>query len=175
MFLGAVSGTLVALGLVATATGVGTAFYVFALLLLPTLTFVGVVTFERALQSGLEDHGYARRIDRLRSYYFDNAPEITPYLMSVPLHERLHVQGLWEGRFQGFRTVAGMVAVITAVLGGTAAGVVAALLTDDSLWVGGVVGVLVALVGLVAMMRYQRNRWDRAAAAPLFDAEGANV
>ena len=44
MFLSAVSGGLVALGLVATATRVGTAFYAFCLALLPTLTFVGLVT-----------------------------------------------------------------------------------------------------------------------------------
>src|SRR6266516_6582265 len=41
MFLGAVSGGLVALGLVATAAGVSTAFYAFALILLPTLALVG--------------------------------------------------------------------------------------------------------------------------------------
>lgn len=59
MFFTSVSGGLVALGLVATAAHVGTAFYAFGLVLLPTLTFVGVVTFERAVQSGVEDHGYA--------------------------------------------------------------------------------------------------------------------
>src|SRR5947199_3563515 len=52
MFLGAVSGGLVALGLIATATSVGTAFYAFALVLLPTLAFIGLVTFERVLQTG---------------------------------------------------------------------------------------------------------------------------
>src|SRR4051812_31032726 len=62
MFLAAVSGGLVALGLIATASRVGTAFYSFGLVLIPTLTFVGLVTFERVLQSGIEDHGYARRI-----------------------------------------------------------------------------------------------------------------
>ena len=56
MFLTSVSGELVARGLVATAAHVGTAFYAFGLVLLPTLTFVGLVTFERALQSGVEDH-----------------------------------------------------------------------------------------------------------------------
>src|SRR6266536_1586782 len=45
MFLGAVSGGLVALGLIATAAGVGTAFYAFALILLPTLVLVGLATF----------------------------------------------------------------------------------------------------------------------------------
>jgi hypothetical protein len=114
MFLTSVTGGLVALGLVATASRVGTAFYAFGLALLPTLTLIGLVTFERALQSGIEDYGYARRIALLRSYYFENAPELTPYLLSVPPPERLHVQGLWASRAQGLRTVAGMIGVITA-------------------------------------------------------------
>ena len=62
MFLTSASGGLIALGLVATAAGVGTAFYAFGLVLLPTLAFVGLVTFERALQIGLEDHLLTRRI-----------------------------------------------------------------------------------------------------------------
>ena len=55
MSLGTVSGGLVALGLTATAGGVHTAFYAFALILLPTLALVGLVTFTRVLQSGVED------------------------------------------------------------------------------------------------------------------------
>jgi hypothetical protein len=127
MFLAAVSGDLVALGLVATASSVGTAFYAFALVLLPTLAFVGLVTFERVLQSGAEDEGYARRIALLRGYYFDNAPELAPYLLSVPPEDRLRVQGLPFAPWQEFRTVAGMVAVITAVLAGSTAALAAIL------------------------------------------------
>jgi hypothetical protein len=78
---------------VATATHVGTAFYVFGLILLPTLAFVGLVTFERVLQTGVEDRGYAQRLARLRGYYFDNAPELTPYLLSVPADHQLGFQG----------------------------------------------------------------------------------
>jgi hypothetical protein len=84
MFLGAVSGGLVALGLIATATRVGTAFYAFGLVLLPTLAFTGLVTFERVLQSGIEDLRYAERIALLRGYYIDEAPELIPYLLGVP-------------------------------------------------------------------------------------------
>ena len=76
MFLGAVSGGLVALGLIATAAGVRTAFYAFAALLLLTLVFVGLATFDRVLQSGIEDLGYASRIARLRGYYFLYVPEL---------------------------------------------------------------------------------------------------
>jgi hypothetical protein len=135
MFLASVSGGLVALGLVATASRVGTAFYAFGLVLVSTLAFVGLVTFERVLQSGVEDYGYARRIALLRGYYFDNAPELAPYLLSVAPSERLRVQGLTAGRWQGFRTIAGMVGLITAVLTGSTAALVATggtLTTADS-------------------------------------------
>src|SRR4030095_13499616 len=46
MFLGSVSGGLVALGLIGTAADVGAAFYAFGLILLPPLAFVGLATFE---------------------------------------------------------------------------------------------------------------------------------
>ncbi|MFL5868277.1 MAG: hypothetical protein ACJ766_14355 [Thermoleophilaceae bacterium] len=136
-------------------------------MLLPTLAFVGVVTFERVLQSGIEDRGYARRISLLRAYYFEQAPELAPYLLSVTPIERLQVQGLWGGRWQGYRTVAGMVAVITAVLTGSAAGLLAAVAFDHSLAAALATGGVVAVAALGALMRYQRAAWYRAASAPL--------
>jgi hypothetical protein len=56
-----------------------------------------------------------------------------------------NVEGLWGGRW---------LAVITAVLAGSAIGLLAA---------GGVVPVAV----LVALMRHERFAWERAATAPL--------
>ena len=156
MFLSAVSGGLVALGLLATATSVGTAFYAFALILLPTLAFVGLVTFDRVLQSGIEDHGYARRIARLRGYYFDQAPELAGYLLSVPPTDRLRMQGLRGGRWQGFLTVAGIVAVITA---------------GHSLVAALVAGAVVAGAALTALMRYQHSAWKRVSTTSLFPSE----
>lgn len=173
MFLAAVSGGLVALGLVATASGIGSAFYAFALIVLPALTFVGVVTFERVLQSGVEDYGYARRIALLRGYYFDNAPEITPYLLSVPAAERLHAVGLPGERFQGFLTVAGMVGVITCVLLGSTIGLAVAVAFDHDLALSLVVGGAITLVSLVVTTRFQDAAWTRAASAPLSFEEAA--
>jgi hypothetical protein len=173
MFLTAVSGGLVALGLVATATGIGSAFYAFALILLPTLAFVGLVTFERALQSGIEDYGYARRIALLRGFYFENAPEVTPYLLTVPEAERVRVQGLGGGRWQGLRTVAGMVGVIASVLFGSTIGLAVAVAFDHELALSLVAGGAVALVALVALMRFQTAAWMRAAAEPVSFEESA--
>ncbi len=59
----------------------GVAFYSFALILLPVLAFVGVVTFLRLVQSSLEDIAYAHRIGFLRSFYLRLAPELEPYLV----------------------------------------------------------------------------------------------
>jgi len=167
MFLAAVSGGLVALGLVATASNLGSAFYAFGLVLLPTLVFVGLVTFGRALQSSRQDTEYARRIALLRGYYFEHAPEIGPYLPSAPPAERLQMQRVPGDRWQGYLTVAGMVAVITAVLAGSAAALAAILIFDHSLAAAVISGALVALPTLIALIRHQDAAWERAAAEPL--------
>jgi ABC-type sugar transport system permease subunit len=167
MFLASVSGGLVALGLVATASSLGSAFYAFGLVLLPTLAFVGFVTFERSVQSSIEDTEYARRIARLRGYYLEHAPELDPYLVAVPQAERLLMESVPGDRWQGLLTVAAMVAVITAVLSGSTVALVAALLSDHSLAVSVVTGAVVTVPVLVALIRFQDSAWNRAAARPL--------
>jgi hypothetical protein len=171
MFLGSVSGGLVALGLVATATHLGRAFFAFALVLLPVLTFVGLVTFERTLQSGIEDHGYARRIARLRAYYFDEAPELLPYLLSVGPDERLHVQGLFGSRGQRWRTIAGMIGVITAALAGATVGLAAALAAGHSLAAALIAGGVAFAVIVTAFSRVQGAAWAGASATHI-DVDG---
>jgi hypothetical protein len=171
MFIGSVSAGLVALGLIATATHIGTAFYTFGLILLVTLSFAGVVTFERVLQSGIEDHGYAERIARLRAYYFDQAPELTPYLANVPQPQRLAIQGLRPGYWQGFRTVAGLVGVVTAALAGSAVGLLAAIAADHSAVAGFVAGGIAALVILVVLMHVQSVAWKQIAQHRYFEGD----
>lgn len=171
MFLTTVSGGLVALGLLATATKVGAAFYAFGLVILPTLAFVGLVTFDRVMQSGIEDHRYARRIAWLPGYYFDQAPELVGYLLSVAPAQRLRVQGLGGGRWQGFLTVAGMVGVITAVLAGSATGLLAGILTGHSLVAALAVGAVVAIAALAALMRCQAVAWRQVMTTPEFPGE----
>jgi len=133
--------------------------------------FVGFVTFERALQSSIEDTEYARRIARLRGYYFGHAPEIAPYLLNVAPAELLLMQRVPGDRWQGYRTVAGMVAVITAVLAGSTAALAAILIFDHSLAAAVISGTVVALPALIAMIRYQDLAWERAAAEPLRHGE----
>jgi len=119
----------------------------------------------------VEDHGYARRIARLRGYYFEHAPELVGYLRSVPPAQRLSMQGLRGGRWQGFLMVAGMVGVVTAVLAGSAAGLLAAVVSGRSLVAALATGVLVAVAAVAGLMRYQRSAWARVSTAPLFAEE----
>jgi hypothetical protein len=166
VFLGAVSGGLIALGLVATAAKTGVAFYTFGLVLLPTLAFVGLATFHRVLQSGIEDLAYARRIAQLRDYYFDHAPELAGYLRNPA--ESLPTPGLGIALWQQFLTTAGMVAVITAVLAGSAGGLLAAVASGHSLVASLVTGVVVAAGALAGLMRYQHLSWIRGSTASSF-------
>jgi hypothetical protein len=176
LFLGSVSGGLIALGLVATATRLGTAFYAFGLVLLPLLAFVGVVSFERTLQSGIEDWGYARRIARLRAYYFEQAPELLPYMLSVPPTERLPMLGLHRSRWQGWRSIAGMVAVVTATLAGSAGALLAAVASNHSLAAALPAGAIVAIALVWVLMRRQIAVWTQASTVQLnIDAQTANA
>jgi hypothetical protein len=129
------------------------------------------VTFGRALQCSTEETEYARRIALLRDYYFERAPEIAPYLLNVAPAERLHMQRIPGDRLQGYRTVAGIVAVITAVLAGSTAALAAILIFDHSLVAAVISGMAVALPATIAMIRYQDSAWQRAVAEPLRRSE----
>ena len=166
MFLFSVSGGLVALGLVATASRIGTAFYAFGIVVLPTLAFVGFVTFERALQSAIEDNGLMRRVALLRRYYFDNAPELARYLVTIEPWERARAQG-FPFRRQALRTVAGMVGVITAVLAGSTASLIV-IVSSDHLGAAALIsGVTVAVTTMTVLMRVQWSALTRDSATAL--------
>lgn len=123
--------------------------------------FVGLVTFDRVLQNRLEDLIDAQRIARLRGLYFDHAPELDACLLSVAPERQLLVQGLPEGPWQHFVTIAGMVAVITSVLAGASAAVLVAAVSNHSLAGAVAAGGVVAIAVLGVMMRYQNVTWNQ--------------
>lgn len=117
------------------------------------------------LVSGIEGFGCASRIGRLRGYYFQYAPELDGYLLSVPPAERLRLQGR-GGRWQKFLTVAVMVGLVTAVLAGSAAGLLAAVVSDHSLIAALIAGVLAAVAAFAALIHFQVSAWRQAALLP---------
>jgi hypothetical protein len=162
IYLAAVSSNLIALAFIGQMSRLGAAFYAFSLLLLPVLAFVGVVTFQRLVQSSLEDIAYAQRIARLRSLYVALAPELEPYLLLVrgrPGESFLHGGRLRVSRWQLTLTTAGMIAVVNSVVIGASAGLVLAAL-GGSLAVTLAVGGFVAVLALSAHRRHHRHARD---------------
>jgi len=74
LFLGAVSSSVVALAFIGQISEMNRAFFLFALILLPSLIFLGLVTFIRVDQTGTEDMIASRGINHIRHYYAETAP-----------------------------------------------------------------------------------------------------
>jgi hypothetical protein len=165
LFVGALSTTLVALGFIAQAADSGSAFDVFALVALPTLYALGTFTFVRLVESSVEDIAYGRAINRIRAYYRELARDEARYFL-FPAHDDtrgvLANMGMTRpSRFQLQFTLAGMIAVLTAVVGGGAVAFLAGVL-GAPLGVAAGIGGVVALVSLAAHTRWQRGVHDRA-------------
>ena len=129
MFIAALSGAVVALALVAQATDFGSGFVAFALVLLPVVYFLGVVTIARLAQVNHENRLWVQGMNRIRNAYLQLAPELDRYFVasryddeagvlvtSLGAHRRL-------SRLQPFVAVPGVIAVIDSVVAGAAAGI----------------------------------------------------
>jgi hypothetical protein len=114
------SSNLIALAFIGKMSRLGAAFYAFALILLPVLAFIGVVTFLRLVQSSIEDIAYAHRIALLRGFYLRLLPEFEPYVVVVRPGARFEAEP--PSARQLALTAAGMVAVVNSVVMAARAG-----------------------------------------------------
>ena len=71
LFRGAVSGGLVALAFLTHVSGSGAALHLFAVVLLPALLILGVLTHMRLVELAIADVFYGRAINRIHRYYLD--------------------------------------------------------------------------------------------------------
>jgi hypothetical protein len=157
LFVGAVSSGLIALTFVGQIAQLGTAFFVFSLVVIPTLLFMGLLTFTRVLQAGLADLTYARGINRIRHLYLEYAPQLQPYFIlsthddweGVLGHEAMGIS--WR---QVFFNIPSMIAVINSVLVGGFVGLLLAAFTFP-LGVSAGAGVVMFLLSVTIHQRYQ--------------------
>src|SRR5215211_6577124 len=174
-FLGTVSSALVALAFVGQVSRLGTAFFASALVLLPTLFFVGLATFERALESSMEDTIYARGISRIRHFYVEMVPQAERYLVGS-IHDDLATtmaptrggeaeeatapaRGRLNSVIMGsFLTMAGAIAVVNSAIVGSFAGLLIRAVVVDSLALSVGVGIVVFLVSVFLHQRHQLAR-----------------
>ena len=161
IYLAALSGNLIALAFVGQMSRLGAAFYAFALILLPVLAFVGVVTFLRLVQSSIEDLAYANRIALLRSFYLHVSPELEPYLVVAgPAAAPAHGERLAPTAWQLTLTAAGMVAVVNSVVVAACAGLLLKAGGVHSLPLSVAVGAVIGAGAFTLQERHHRRARD---------------
>src|SRR3954454_23139667 len=157
IYLAAVSSNLIALAFIGQMSRLGPAFYAFALILLPVLAFVGVVTFQRLGQCSIEDIAYAQRIGRLRDFSLEVAPELAPYVLVVRGPDEQPVPGGWQLAL----TAAEMVGVVNSVVIGACAGLVLEALGVGSLALTLAAGAVAGAAAATIQRRHHRRGRDR--------------
>jgi hypothetical protein len=165
MFLAFLSASWVALALVAQAVGVNREFQAAAALILAFDLVLGLTTYARIIRANQEDYLAVRGMARIRHVYTEIAPSITPVIVSSIHDDQRGVMVSYASPPEGglasmvyaMSTSAGMIGLITAMIGGVLAFTVLMLLgtsTEPAVVVAAVVavGVLAGLVG--ASRRY---------------------
>jgi hypothetical protein len=171
IFLASVASALVALGFIGQISRVGDAFIPFGLVLCATLLFLGLATFERVLQSAIEDLIYRHGMNRIRHFYVEIAPRVADYLVlptyddATATAQSLALTRRW-GR-QRLLTLASTVAVINSVLLGAFVGLLTSTLLSLPLLAYVGIGVGAGLISLVLHQRYQEMRWQEMRRMPV--------
>jgi hypothetical protein len=163
LFLSAVSSCVVALAFIGQMSQMGTPFFLFALILLPSLIFLGLVTFIRVNQTGIEDMISSRGINRIRHYYAEVAPPVEPYFI-MSKHDDM-IGYLWNfggqaSIFQQFVSTAGLVGVINSILIAVFVGLITFTLFDASLRACIMAGVVVFAASVALYMRFIHRHWQ---------------
>jgi hypothetical protein len=178
VYVFSVSSALVALGFIAQISEVGDLFNVFALTVLPTLYFLGVVTFIRLVECGAEDFLYGLAINRIRGHYKQVAGDRADLFLLSGHDDPASVFANMGIRAEGRNPIfafSSAVDVINGVVGGGAVAIALGAVLDASLGVAAAVGVLTATVSFLVWLRHADRMLDRSAAQtePLFPTPSA--
>ena len=162
LYLGSLSGTLIALALVAQQSGLGKLFVVFALTVLPAVLFLGLVTYARVLQSAIEDIIYAPAINRIRHYYTEIDPAQVHYFL---LSGRDDFRGalanmcLRDSWTQFLFTLPSAVAMVNSLLGGLTVALVVTTAANVPQLAAVVAGMAFGTLLLALHVAYQAHRF----------------
>jgi hypothetical protein len=157
LYVVSVSSALIALGFISQFSEVGDVFNTVALTVLPTLYVLGVVTFVRLAECGIEDWRYGLAINRIRGYYREVAGDRADLFLLSGNDDAAGVNtnlGLPEEGHAPIFVFSSAIAVINGVVGGAAVALGLGALADASLGVATPVGAIVAIASIVGWIRY---------------------
>ncbi len=158
LYLGSVSSALIALAFIGQISALGQIFFLFGLTVLPTLFFLGLVTYVRVLQSMAEDVLYARSINRIRRYYAKIEPGQAHYFAFSGGEEgqgTLTEVVLHYSRWQLLFTTASTIAVINSVVGGVAVALTVSVAMQGSLFSSILSGIVFGAVAIAIHLVHQ--------------------
>jgi hypothetical protein len=175
MYLSTLSGAMVALALVAGLDKTFEAFFLFAIVLLPVVLFVGVGTLLRLGSANYHDAICVTGMNRIRGAYLEIAPDLRPYFVMSPHDDAAGINvtmaqpphlGVWT-YIVGATPF--LVTVLNAVIAAAILAIVALRLHAET---AVVLGLAVAAFGIVMVFesRYARSNMElvRGMAKPLF-------
>jgi hypothetical protein len=174
IFIGVLSGTVIALALLAQATRFGRETLSFAAVLFAVSLFIGLATFIRCVAINLEDTRWVVGMSLLRRAYLQIIPELEPFL--VASHEPgVDPRTLGYGSRQrlgnlanSLTTTSSVVAALNSVLGGSLAsdlGALVGLALTPTLAIGAGVSLVSAVLHIWYAARFRR-RHVRATKSP---------
>ncbi len=166
LYMTTLSSSVVALALVAQASRFGEAFFIFALAVMPVVFFLGITTYYRLLETGVEDVIYARAISKIRDFFSEIDPAEAGFFHASGVDQvGLRNLGIWRLRWQQFLSAAATVAIVNAVVGGVFFALTVAYFAVPSPLVSIAAGAAGALVLAVVFLTHQWRTWMRVAAA----------
>jgi hypothetical protein len=180
MYLSTLSGSMVALGLIAGVDGFHDAFFIFALVILPVVLFVGFGTWIRMGAANYHDAITVFGMNRIRGAYLEIAPELRPYFV-MGTHDDPAGIGVTMGVPPGTPPIVHLVAstpFLVVVLNSVVSGAITALVLVRFLAADGlatvVAGLATATVVLVAQVvaASRRIRAGQSLVQPMFPSPG---
>ncbi|MFL5768021.1 MAG: hypothetical protein ACJ758_09305 [Actinomycetota bacterium] len=180
LYLGTLSSATIAIAFIGQANELGDSFYLFALTLLPSVFLLGIFTFLRLVQTGIEDYVYGLGTLRIREYFLRLDPKVAPFFLPTDAAgiKRLQRMGMIPtGPLQGLLTAGSMVACINSIVGGVAVALAVRSLLDASVPVAAVTGAVAALAFAALFLSYGIRTFRGAAAVvpELYDWESSGI
>lgn len=172
LYLTSLTGAVVGFSFVAQASRFGDTFFVFALAIFPVVFFLGVVTYSRLLQTGVEDVIYARAMSRIQRFYADIDPAHADLFEDSSVDQvGLFRLGLFALRWQQFLSAAAIVSIVNSVVGGVFIALTIAYLFRPSSLLAIGIGAAAALLIGAGFLRHQWTTWMHVAKALPIAAE----
>jgi hypothetical protein len=173
IYLSTLSSAIVALAFIGQVSKLGQTFLVFGLALFMPLFFLGLATFTRCYEIANESMMHARRINQIRHFYVEVAPEMAPYfahrthddmddfLDELAIHKPDKPSKLWSV-WQQLLSITGAIAVINSMLAAVFVGFAVHAIVALPIHVTLVICLAATITGIWVHLRYMERKHAKA-------------